>query len=554
MSGDHPPIFNITVRLKKKYDAISGSITDKPHVRDLSIKVLQYLLRCHLSDIRLYTKPSPNFEVNSSMEETRMNFARLFKQCDLLSLLPSNELGIVRHTYALVPFPLPQTTRSATAAMFSRQIETVTEVVSSASPNFAIYTSSFGISQTISLPTISVLLPQFDPQLLSRLRSFFDPFDYECYAIRFVLGGVKPAGRIYHYPRVPPGASISDNEKAQCLNPSCVCYNNPPPFASQEERKVWEEEFQRVTQGRAGTLGCYCYLGSDRTARYALTAGHVVDPVSPHHTPQILAPASRPFNEAIVSTNADLKLKLKANANATAQQSKVDALANLDRAFGDTVLYSTATDSSPPYRKLDYALIRVNNERHADNRLDKLDAYRTEFEFEEGGKRPVNIENPLQYGEIVYKLGIRTGFTKGAAIDDVKLKWNAHTTNPISPKDPLYNLLPTSHAYAIMGIDDDRAPVTFAEPGDSGSLIVRLTQYPTNEVSKSEAVGILYGILYEEPRDVWVSLYIPLRDVDNLVFSATGKRIDISVDDVGVEGEVWGYTELGRGRSRNDLK
>jgi hypothetical protein len=146
-------------------------------------------------------------------------------------------------------------------------------------------------------------------------------------------------------------------------------------------------------------------LGDDGTARYALTAGHVVDAVPPHHTPQILARASRPFNEAIVSTNEDLKLTLKANANATREQSRVDALANLDRTFGDTVLRSTATDSSPPYHKLDYALIRVNNARHADNCLNKLDAYGTEFDFEEGGKRPVGIENPLQYGEIVYKLG-----------------------------------------------------------------------------------------------------------------------------------------------------
>jgi hypothetical protein len=168
----------------------------------------------------------------------------------------------------------------------------------------------------------------------------------------------------------------------------------------------------------------------------------------------------------------------------------------------------------------------------------------------------VGIENPLQYGKIVYKLGIRTGLTKGTVIDDAKLKWNAHTINPLSLNDPLYGLFPTSHAYAIMGIDNEGAPVTFAEPRDSGSLVVRLkAQHPTNEVSKSEAVGILpYGILYEEPRDIWISLYIPLRDIDDLIFSATGKRININVDDVGVEGEAWSYTELGRGGSSNDLK
>jgi hypothetical protein len=133
-------------------------------------------------------------------------------------------------------------------------------------------------------------------------------------------------------------------------------------------------------------LGCYCYLGEDRTTRYALTAGHVVDPVPFHHTPQILAPASRPFNEAIISTNEDSKLTLKANADATTEQSRVDALANLHRTFGGMVLHSTATDSSPPYRKLDHAFIRVNNARHADNCLEELDAYSIEFDFEEGGK------------------------------------------------------------------------------------------------------------------------------------------------------------------------
>jgi hypothetical protein len=55
----------------------------------------------------------------------------------------------------------------------------------------------------------------------------------------------------------------------------------------------------------------------------------------------------------------------------------------------------------------------------------------------------------------------------------------------------------------------------------------------------------LYGILYEESHDGWISLYIPLRDVDDLIFSAIGKRIDINVDDVGVEGEAWCYTKLG---------
>jgi hypothetical protein len=76
------------------------------------------------------------------------------------------------------------------------------------------------------------------------------------------------------------------------------------------------------------------------------------------------------------------------------------------------------------------------------------------------------------------------GLTKGTVIDDAKVRWNAHTTSPLSLDDPLYDILPTSHVYAIMGIDNERGPVTFAEPGDSGSLVVQLVQHPTNAASK----------------------------------------------------------------------
>ena len=73
-------------------------------------------------------------------------------------------------------------------------------------------------------------------------------------------------------------------------------------------------------------------------------------------------------------------------------------------------------------------------------------------------------------------------------------------------------------------------------------------------VTKSEAVGILYGIVYEEPNDYYVALYIPMMEVYRRIREETG--LSVSIDGVPEQGDGdrWPYTELGKGRSLYDLK
>ena len=103
--------------------------------------------------------------------------------------------------------------------------------------------------------------------------------------------------------------------------------------------------------------------------------------------------------------------------------------------------------------------------------------------------------------------------------------------------------------------NEDGTYEEFAERGDSGSVIIRIQQHlEETPVTRSEAVGILYAIVYEEPRDCYVALYIPMKDVYEQVRDELG--LSISVDGVPVEGieSRWPYTELGYGRSTHDLK
>ena len=158
----------------------------------------------------------------------------------------------------------------------------------------------------------------------------------------------------------------------------------------------------------------------------------------------------------------------------------------------------------------------------------------------------------MSYADTVYKLGARTGLTKGCVIDDVEVRWNPESTDPL-PKDDAS--VPVSKAYAVLGESlPDGSFNSFAMPGDSGSMLVRFTRDPTNQVSLTEAAGIMYGIIWEERCDVFVGLYIPLNDVIENIKVSTGQTANISVPDVGQAGLAWNYEELGKGKSIYDLK
>ena len=550
MSLDEPVIFNITRRMRESYTRVSSSSVDVPNAKEMNIKILQFVLRSQMSDVRLYNDPCDKLAIDEDLERARINFARLYKQCDIMAILPRPELGIVRYTLPLNPFPLPECIRNATQLTFPHQLATVVAKVSEISANFAIYSSGFGIQPTVSLPTISVILPDLDidssREIITSLRSIYNPFDFDAFIIRLAIGEVCAAGRIWHYRQVPPGSSISPNEILCSTNAQCVCIR--AELTTEQD----QEELACIRLATAGSLGCYCTLGEDHEHRYAITAGHVAHPNPRHLSNELLAPASKPYVEAVKSATIDLNRTIKANLDNTVQRERVDKLTHLNRTFGETILSSTRTEEQAPYRKTDYALVKVLNDRYGDNRMDKLQAYQEQFDFSPSGVHPVLLEHKLAYGDTVYKLGARTGLTKGCIIDDAKVRWNPESTDPLAKDD---TSVPVSDAYAVLGEAlADGSFNTFAWPGDSGSMLVRLTQKPTDAVSLTEAAGIMYGIIWEKPHKAYVGLYIPLNDVIKNIEATTGQTANISVPDVGQAGLAWNYEELGKGKSMYDLK
>jgi len=279
MSLDEPLIFNITRQMRESYIAVSSSGVDVVNAKEMNIKILQFVLRSQMSDIRLYHNPCDKFAVDEDLQRARINFARLYKQCDVMAILPRPELGVVRYTLPLHPFPLPKSIRNPTQSTFPHQLATIVAKVSEISANFAIYSSSFGIQPTVSLPTISVILPGLDTdsarEIISYVHSIYNPFDCDAFIIRVATGEVRAAGRIWHYQQVPPGSSISPNETLYCSNVQCVC--NRAELTDAED-----EELAGIREAIAGSLGCYCTLGGDDKHRYAITAGHVAHP-NPRH-------------------------------------------------------------------------------------------------------------------------------------------------------------------------------------------------------------------------------------------------------------------------------
>src|SRR5271169_5213909 len=250
MSMDNPPIFNITLRMKGYYDTLISSTMDRQDAFELSGNLLKYILRCQMSDYLLYRKASPTFIITPDVETARNNFARLLKQCDVCKVLPIPALGIVRSTYPLNPFAIPPSQRSIVMQTGQQQSTLMENFVQQNATNFVIYISNNGITPAISLPTISIILDDLSNEssmrIINRLHTLY-AFDLSSFIVRFAQGHVMPCGRIWHYERVPVGASISPDE----------------PY---------------ILPSIAGTLGCYC-VSAESDDVYALTAGHVARPV-----------------------------------------------------------------------------------------------------------------------------------------------------------------------------------------------------------------------------------------------------------------------------------
>ena len=524
MRGE-PVLFQITHRMRNVFHQLRPHVVDNFLAHDLNIKLLQYVLRVVMSDYQLYNKRTSTFDIPDEVQQAKVNFSRLFRQCDVTDCIAQPELGIVRSEMGYYPFPIPTRMRSSTIENALIQRDTILQLVNSASPNYCIYISMFGLNESICVPTISLVVPNIaDPfigPLVKRLRSMYPPFDSESYVLRFSNGYAAAAGSAWFFPNVPLGASISVDEPD--IKPG------------------------------AGTLGVYLTMASDK-AIYALTAGHVARPEANQTTINMFAPASRPFAEARNIAEIALQRQHKAGRDYVQEQAQLDRINTVDRHFGNTVFATQTTDDEFPHQKMDFAILKVDNSRVADNRIDRIAEFRAEFRFESD----INIkeaDNMPRINEKVYKNGARTGLTAGTIIDDSKVKWNPQATEILDPKSPLWKTIPWSDAYTILGQRDESGKfIIFADAGDSGSAVLRLRE-DDGFVLDAEAIGMVYSILYENEHETYVSFYTPIKDLKDKLFAKTGLVWSLTVPPNQHQGdEIWSYEVLGHGRSSLGLK
>jgi hypothetical protein len=107
--------------------------------------------------------------------------------------------------------------RQARHEVTEHMVNALIELVRSATRKYAVYTSMFGINDELSqVPTITIVVPSLcAPRMkdvIDRIQILYPSYDYDTFIIRFTRGQVTPAGRIFHYPRVPIGSSISSDE------------------------------------------------------------------------------------------------------------------------------------------------------------------------------------------------------------------------------------------------------------------------------------------------------------------------------------------------------
>src|SRR5277367_1107528 len=305
MSDERPRIFDITYKFRQTFGSVIENALASNRANDMSLKNILYILRCQMSEERLYRPLSGAVDTPdyNGVQFARVNFARLYKQCDVLDILPAPALGLIRSSYPMALLPVPSHTQSDVAEMLDRHRAVALDALSSYSRFLVIYVSNFGISEAVSLPTLSIILPDLTSacsiSIVSRLKELFDPFNYTG-LLRLASGEFKPVGEIWYYPRVPLGSSISGGD-----------------------------------DGTTGTLGGFCWNKSTGEV-YGLTAAHVVG-TSPR---DVFAPASKPYNETAKSLEIRAKDTEKAGKGGTLWSNKLSQLKGLDRFYGTSLFAS----------------------------------------------------------------------------------------------------------------------------------------------------------------------------------------------------------------------
>jgi hypothetical protein len=270
MSSDTPALFALTARLRERYREASAKALDLAIARNYNTKVLCYILRCMLGDHTLYHKEMFELRLTPDATKARFNFARLLKQCDILDQLPRSDLGIICHSYPMNVLPIPPAQFHSQKRTSRRQRDRIVSLLNDSVPKFAVYTSNFGITNAISLPTLSIVLPNLSStpsaRIIKDIAKIPDAFDFEAPCIRYSIGHFAPVGQIFYYPRVPIGASISPSDD--------------------------------YVSATARTLGCFCKVNGS-VDYHMLTAGHVAVPdPNVYESTSIFAPAAMPFAEA----------------------------------------------------------------------------------------------------------------------------------------------------------------------------------------------------------------------------------------------------------------
>ena len=521
MSDENPRIFEITHKLRQTYHSVVDDVMDSNRANDMCLKNLLYILRCQMSDERFY-RPLTGLAGNADYDTVRLaklNFAKLYRQCDVLNILPEPALGLIRSSYRMVPLPIPKQLRAVLVDTIKRQRTIAVDILQSYTQSFVIFVSNYGISQAVSLPTLSVVLPDLTSpssvSAISRLRECFDPFNFSAVLLRISCGEIKQIGEIWSYPRVPLGSSLSGGD-----------------------------------DDKAGTLGGYC-RNPDTGEIYGITAAHVVG-TSPNR--EVFAPASKPYNEAVKSIEIRVKETAKAGKDDTAWSNKLSALKNLDRLFGKTL--HSAQSCTDDGRVIDCALIKISGSRDADNRVSKIPDFVSQFpEFTDEGDKIVALTSPVMTGEIVWKYGIRSKLTKGTTLEHLTIKLDASNCTRAVDES---NAVPCT-AMGILGEWDptEGAFREFAKPGDSGSFILRIVKDPSESVEeeavviRTEAAGLLYGIVWEETRESYVALYMKMDEVIDEFVEGIGVKVDLEVPDA--KDTEWPYIVMGRGRSTYEL-
>ena len=246
MSDENPHIFEITHKFRQNYHSVVDDVTNSNRANDMCLQNLLYILRCQMSDERFY-RPLNGLADTGDYDTVclaKLNFAKLYRQCDVLNILPAPALGLIQSSYRMAPLPTPKKLQAALVDTIKRQRTIAVDVLQLYTRSFVIFVSNYGISQAVSLPTLSVVLPDLTSSssvsAISRLRECFDPFNFAAVLLRISCGEIKQIGEIWSYPRVSLGSLSGGNDDT------------------------------------AGTLGGYC-RNPGTGEIYGITAAHVVE-------------------------------------------------------------------------------------------------------------------------------------------------------------------------------------------------------------------------------------------------------------------------------------